>query len=262
MKKTLLALLPLAASLLLASCSNGDPVPEPSSEPSSSEVVQEDPLDDLSDVEYDLSISINGYLNDFMVGVPAISGESFLLDFGFSIADESGAVVKTDRPNVASPRKQGDAWYLDAHKAGLTHLIIEDADGVIHLRMVLEVKDPLKDEDIIENLSKVDHWAIREGWEMIFGNFTVTFFDDGTAAMAGRESDGVNLSGVTFSLQLDNAILEGSIYDPALWTGFAVKNWPIGDFVLSSVIVYKTGDLMHMHTNNALLGMLVPAEAQ
>ncbi|MGN1262184.1 MAG: hypothetical protein ACI4UT_03900 [Candidatus Enteromonas sp.] len=262
MKKTLLALIPLAASLLLASCGNPGSNEEPPVESSSSETVQEEPLDDLSDVEYDLSISINGHLNDFLVGVPAIAGESFLLDFGFSIADESTAVVKTDRPAVASPRKQGDAWYLDARKAGLTHLIIEDGDGVIHLRMVLEVKAPLKDEDILANLSSVDHWEIQKGWEMIFGNFTVTFFEDGTAAMAGRESGGVNLSGATFRVELDNSILDGSVYDPAIWTGFAVKNWTVGDFNLSSVIVYKSGDLMHMRTNNALLGMLVPGEAR
>ncbi|MDY5441042.1 MAG: hypothetical protein SPG64_02315 [Candidatus Enteromonas sp.] len=261
-------ILPLVA--LLGACGTGEgnissesggEVSSLPSEPIESE--EEVSLPDLSEVQYDLTVSMDGFLNDFLVGTPAIATKDYKLSFGFSSASTAGAVVKTDVPSVATAEKRGEYWYFVALKPGKTHLIIEDADGIIHLRTVLTVKKELSDAELDASLYEVDHWEVPSEWQGFCGNFTVTFFDDLSASMAGRESGGTNLEGVTFTMERDDSIIsDGGVYPIEYWASYTVKNWPINDYVLSSVIVYRSGDQIHMHTNNTLLGILVPGEAK
>lgn len=262
MKKRTWALLPFAISMLLASCQGGGSTS--SSDPiqsSTGEVCPDDPLEELSDVQFDLSISALGHLNDFGLGIPALVGKEHLLSFAFGDADTNGAVVKTDRECVAIPEKKGDKWFLRGLHAGKTHLTIEDAEGVLHYRTTLEVVDPLEESEAKEELHLVDHWEVKPGFELFCGNFSVTFLDDLSATMEGVESGGVDLSGASFSVELDNAVLTGG-EEPEYWYGFKVLNWQIPDFNLSAVMLHKSGKLMHLHTNNALLGIMTPAEAK
>ncbi|MDY6093751.1 MAG: hypothetical protein SPI58_01765 [Candidatus Enteromonas sp.] len=254
---------------LLSACAAGTPNESPNDPSSSSSleesesIVSQPELPELSDVEYDLSISTEGFINDFLVGTPAISGKDYKLAFGFSSANLAGAVVKTDVASVAEAELRGEYWYLLAKNPGKTHLIIEDAEGIIHLRKVIEVKKELNDKELDQALYEVDHWQVDEMWQSFCGNFSVAFFDDLSASMAGKESGGASLEGVTFTLERDDTVFsEGGSYDSRYWAGYSVKNWPIADFVLTSVILYRSGDILHMHTRNALLGILVPGEAQ
>ena len=75
---------------LLSACAAGTPNESPNDPSSSSSleesesIVSQPELPELSDVEYDLSISTEGFLNDFLVGTPAISEKDYKLAFGFS----------------------------------------------------------------------------------------------------------------------------------------------------------------------------------
>lgn len=262
MKKTAWALLPVTLSLFLASCADNVPSSSsPSEPPASSQTNPDDELDELSDINFDMSLTLNGFINDFSMGIPALAGKAHLLDFSFKEAATASAIVKTDRPHVATAEKKGDKWYVNGVKPGKTHLIIEDGDGVIHYRVVLTVAAPLDEEGAARRLYEVDHWKVAPGFEIFCGNFTTTFMDDLSATMAGVESGGVNLSGATFSVELDQTVLTGA-EDPEYWYGFRVKDWKLTDFNLACVLLHKSGDWMHIKTNNALLGAMAPAEAK
>lgn len=276
MKKTWL-LLPLAASMLLTSCGGEPGASESSSEssidtseatsdsPASSEKTSEstsvdEPLEDLSDVTFDIAVGSSGELSDFRLGFAAIVDYDHLLAFSFNKADTSKAVVYTDRPSVATIVKKGDAWYLHTLKAGKTHLIIEDDEGIIHLRMVVNVENRVAKEDALHYLISVDHWEVKREFVSFCGDFDVTFFDGGSAVMSGYDSEGVNLNGATFNIALDETLTGGN-YLADLWYSFSVTNWTIPDFNLASIYMHASGTYMHMHTNNALLGIMVPGEA-
>ncbi len=283
MKKSLLLL--LATSTLLMGCvDNQHPSSEvPSSDETSSKEeissseetsspssevdddVDHTPLEDLSDISTQISVSGSGYLNDISVGMSLAGHSSYPITFELTDNATGVTVVRSDNENVLTveSNSSGTAWTLKTHKQGYAHLIIEDGDTIIHFRQLITVKRKMTEEEVAESLLDVDHFVTVKAFESFTGHMTMTFMNDDiespTGYINGTESGGVTLSNESFKYAYDgkyNNIAE----DHEHWYIYKVSNWGIDDFIFTYFAVWNTGDRVHAHTGNGLLGIFEPAE--
>lgn len=275
MKKSLLLL--LAASAILGSCTGGI---TPSSEDVSSEETSsnssesssiEDDVDhtvpeDLSEISSGISVSSSGYLNDISVGMSLAGHSSYPITF--EITDNATGItnVRSDNENVMTieASSSGTVWTIKTHKQGFAHIIIEDGDTIIHYRKLVQVKKKLTQEEVSESLLNVDHFETIKAFESFTGHMTLTFMNDDLTAptgyISGRESGGVTMQNVSFKYAYDSTYTDIA-ENHEHWYIYKVSQWnDITDFVFAYFAVWNTGDRIHAHTGNALLGLFEPAE--
>ena len=267
MKKQLL--FALCASLFLAGCSTEGEIPsasdieEPSASISTSEVIDEEDhteLPELSDITSNISVSGSGYLNDITVGMSLATNSDY--GVAFTISNNPTGVIKvyTDNPNVLTVEQSesGTSWTLKTHKAGKSHLIIEDGDTIVHYRKLVTVKKKLTEKEVSDLLYDVDHWATNEHFAYFTGNTTIVFMEDNTGYMNGTESGGVTLNNESFTYAYDASYTD-TAEDQDHWFIYKVSNWNESQFVFDYFAVWNTGDWLHAHTRNSLLGVYSPA---
>ena len=264
----------LASASLLASCGNPEAkssqegsIPSESSNivpPSSSEdIYDHTELEPLSDISKNISYSTSGYLGDISVGMSLAHQSDYPIVFTLSDNPSGTARVYSDNENVltASSDASGSSWTLHTHKAGEAHLIIEDGDHILHFRRHIEVKPKLSLEDIKKTVYEVDHWDVNLAFSSFFGNMQLYFFKDGTADINGTESGGVTFNPLTFGYTYAPTYTEAA-EDWDHWYIFQVTNWTEQSLVVTYFAVWETGDTLHLHTTQSLLGIFNPAEVE
>lgn len=271
MKKQLL--LSLCASLLLAGCSGtNDPETSESSEPETETSISESvsideedhtELPELSDITSNISVSGSGYLNDITVGMSLATNSDYGIAFTVNNNPTGVINVYTDNPNVLTVEQSesGTSWTLKTHKAGKSHLIIEDGDTIVHYRKLVTVKKKLTEEEVSDLLYDVDHWATNANFAYFTGNTTIVFMENGTGYMNGTESGGVTLNNESFTYEYD-ATYTDTAEDAEHWFIYKVSNWNETQFVFDYFAVWNTGDWLHAHTRNSLLGVYAPANEE
>ena len=281
MKKNILLL--LASTCLLASCNNvtqsseskgvysgdfgsassGDIQGDSTSSSDSTSVdddVDNTPLEDLSDISSGISVSTSGFLNDISIGMSLANHSSYPITFSLTNNPTGKVVVRSDNENVltAEVSASGTSWTLNTHKQGKAHLIIEDGDGIAHYRTLVTVKKKLTAEEVTASLVEEDFFSTIPGFESATGDLTMWFVEGGTGYIYGTESGGVTLNRESFTYawnQEYTSIAEDSAY----WYVYKVSNWNVSDFVFDYFAVWNTGDRLHAHTRNGLLGILEPS---
>ena len=267
MKKNILLL--LASTCLLASCNSQTPQNDkPSSSDSSSAidstVIDEDvdstPLEDLSDIDSGISVSISGFLNDISIGMSLAGHSSYPISFTLTSNPTGKVVVRSDNENVLTieTSESGTSWTLLTHKQGKAHLIIEDGDGIAHFRTVVTVKKKLSAEEVTASLLEEDFFSTVPGFESLTGDFTMWFIEGGTGYINGSESNGASISRQSFTYEYNqeySSISEDSDY----WYIYKVSNWTLSDFVFDYFAVWNTGDRLHAHTRNSVLAVMEPS---
>ena len=264
----------LASASLLASCGNPEAkssqegsIPSESSNivpPSSSEdIYDHTELEPLSDISKNISYSTSGYLGDISVGMSLAHQSDYPIVFTLSDNPSGTARVYSDNENVltASSDASGSSWTLHTHKAGEAHLIIEDGDHILHFRRHIEVKPKLSLEDIKKTVYEVDHWDVNLAFSSFFGNMQLYFFKDGTADINGTESGGVTFNHLKFDYTYAPTYTEAA-EDLDHWYIFQVTNWTEQSLVVTYFAVWETGDTLHLHTTQSLLGIFNPAEVE
>lgn len=264
----------LASASLLASCGNPEAkssqegsIPSESSNivpPSSSEdIYDHTELEPLSDISKNISYSTSGYLGDISVGMSLAHQSDYPIVFTLSDNPSGTARVYSDNENVltASSDASGSSWTLHTHKAGEAHLIIEDGDHILHFRRHIEVKPKLSLEDIKKTVYEVDHWDVNLAFSSFFGNMQLYFFKDGTADINGTESGGVTFNHLKFGYAYAPTYTEAA-EDLDHWYIFQVTNWTEQSLVVTYFAVWETGDTLHLHTTQSLLGIFNPAEVE
>ena len=262
MKKQLILL--LAAASLLTSCgasSGGESLTPPTPFSSSiDEDVDTTVIEDLSDISSGISVSSSGFLNDISVGMSLAGHSSYAITF--SLNDNSTGVVnvRSDNENVLTIDKSssGTTWTILTHKQGKAHLIIEDGDTIVHFRKLVTVKKKLSQEEVAASLLETDHYKTVTAFESYTGKMTMFFLDD-EGYISGNESGGVSLNNESFSYAYDKTYTDIA-EDHDNWYIYKVSNWQLTDFVFDYFAVWNTGDRIHAHTRNALLGIFEPAE--
>ncbi len=273
MKKSLLLL--LATSAILAGCTTNTSVSSndeasSSEEISSSSVVDDDDVDhtqieDLSDVTSGISVSSAGFLNDISVGMSLAGHSSYPITF--EIADNTTGVitVRSDNENVMTieTSASGTSWTILTHKQGQAHIIIEDGDTIVHFRKLVTVKKKLSQEEAAASLIDVDHFVTIKAFESYTGHMTMMFMNDdiesNTGYISGTESGGVTLKNESFKYTYDSKYTNIA-EDHTYWYIYKVSSWNNSEFTFDYFAVWNTGDRIHAHTNNALLGLFEPAE--
>ena len=271
MKKSLLLL--LTTSVFLAGCTGttqsssneGSSVDESSISSS----VEDDDVDhteveDLSDISSSISVSTAGFLNDISVGMSLAGHSSYQITFEITNNTTGVTNVRSDNENVMTIETNSSktAWTIKTHKQGKAHIIIEDGDTIIHFRKLVTVKKKLTQEEAAQSLIDVDHFVTIKAFESYTGHMTMVFMNDdattNTGYISGTESGGVTLSNESFNYTYDakyNDISE----DHTNWYIYKVSNWNNSEFTFAYFAVWNTGDRIHAHTNNALLGLFEPA---
>ncbi len=275
MKKSLLLL--LAASAILGSCtgeiapsSEGNSTEETSSNSSESSSIEDDVdhtvPEDLSEISTGISVSSSGYLNDISVGMSLAGHSSYPITFEITNNSTGVTNVRSDNENVLTveTNSSGTVWTLKTHKQGFAHLIIEDGDTIIHYRKLVQIKKKLTQEEVSESLLDVDHFETIKAFESFTGHMTLTFMNDDlespTGYISGRESGGVTMKNVSFKYTYDATYSDIS-ENHEHWYIYKVSEWDdITGFTFAYFAVWNTGDRIHAHTGNALLGLFEPAE--
>jgi uncharacterized protein YceK len=234
-----------------------------SSEVSSSSIDDADQTvpETLSDIASGISISTDGYLNDIAVGMSLAAHSSYPITFTITSDSSSVVNVRSDNENVltAVSNASGSVWTIETHKQGYAHLIIEDGDEIIHFRKLVTVKKRLSEDEATASLADIDHFETIPAYEALTGSMSIVFMDDGKGYISGYESGGTTLSNDSFSYEYDgkySSISENHDH----WFIYKVSNWTVSDFVFSYFALWETGDRLHAHTSNALLGIFEPAE--
>ncbi len=265
MKKQLLLL--FVSSFLLSGCVSFNEASSNGDSSSSNSIIDESDidrteLDDLSEIDSKISISSSGYLLDISMGMSLASHSSYAISFELSDNPTGVINVKTDNPNVMTieTSSSGTSWTIKTHKQGKSHLIIEDGDTIIHFRKLITIKRKLTQEEVAQSLIDTDHYKTPAEYETFFGKLTLTFLGDssGTEAyISGTESGGVTLNNNSFSYQYDSTYNSISENHQA-WYIYVISKWELTDFKLTYFAVWNTGDWIHLHTSNALLGFFEP----
>ncbi len=270
MKKSILLL--LASTCLLASCNSQTPQEDssssgetpPSSESADSASIDDDvdntPLEDLSDISSGISVSISGYLNDISIGMSLAGHSTYPISFTLTNNPTGKVVVRSDNENVLSVEvsASGTSWTLLTHKQGKAHLIIEDGDGIAHFRTTVTVKKKLSAEEVTASLFEEEFFYTVPGFESATGDLVMWFVEGNTGYISGTESGGVTLYSQSFTYEWNQEYT--SIAEEAdHWYIYKVSNWTISDFVFDYFAVWNTGDRLHAHTRNGLLGILEPS---
>lgn len=268
MKKNILLL--LASAALLSGCSGqSGPVESTDTPPSSSEAssaidddVDTTPLEELSDISSGISVSISGFLNDISIGMSLAGHSSYPISFSLTNNPTGKVVVRSDNENVltAEVSESGTSWTLLSHKQGKAHLIIEDGDGIAHFRKLVTVKKKLTAEEVTSSLVEEDFFSTVPGFESATGDLTMWFVEGGKGYISGTESGGVTLASQSFTYEW-NQEYSSIAEDAAYWYIYKVSNWTISDFVFDYFAVWNTGDRLHAHTRNGLLGILEPSSS-
>ncbi len=257
-------------SFLLMGCGeqgNGMSNNESSAETISSSVsigdIDNTELPELSDISVDISVPISGYLGDINVGMSLASDSEY--GISFTLKNNSSGVVNvyTDNPNVLTVKKSesGTSYTLLTHKAGKSHLIIEDGDTIIHYRKLIQVKKKMSKEEVDALLIDTDHWGSHKQFASFTGQLEIVFMEGAKGYISGTESGGVTLNNEAFTYAYDGAYSSIS-EEHEHWYIYRVSEWKLTDFVFDYFAVWNTGDWLHAHTRNALLGIFVPqAEA-
>ncbi len=275
MKKSLLLL--LASSAILTSCiggitpssedvSSNEDTSSSSSSSSLDEDIDHTVVEELSDITTGISVSSSGYLNDISVGMSLAGHSSYPITFEITNNSTGVTNVRSDNENVLTieANSSGTVWTLVTHKQGVAHLIIEDGDTIIHYRKLVTVKKKMSQEEVYDYLTEVDHFVTIKAFESFTGHMTLTFMNDDLTAptgyISGRESGGVTLSNVSFKYAYDATYSDIS-ENHEHWYIYKVSKWEdIQDFTFTYFAVWNTGDRIHAHTANALLGLFEPAE--
>ena len=258
MKKTPLLL--LATACLLAGCSGAS---GGSSDSSLADDVDSTVLEELDDYNYGISVSISGYLNDISIGMSLANHSSYPISFTLSNNPGGDVVVRSDNENVltVSQSESGTSWTLLTHKQGKAHLIIEDGDGIVHFRKLVTVKKKMSAEEVTASLVDVDLFATVEGFASSTGDLNIYFTEGNTGYISGEESGGVTLNSQSFTYEWDQDYgtpAEETDY----WYIYKVSGWTITDFVFDYFAVWNTGDRLHAHTKNGLLGIFEPSSEE
>lgn len=259
MKKS--CLLFIASLLLLGSC---DVKNAPDSSGSSIEY-DSTQLEDLDDVNYAISLSSSGCLFDIGLGFSLSTSSTYTLEFTITDGSNDGVNVYTDNPNVLTVAKDGSGkWATTTHKAGYSHIIIEDSLGMIHFRRKVKVVPKLTKEQAIENTYTPRYWKTAKGFGY-YGSLSMTLFDEMYGYVSGSESDS-STSWDNSSFEYKMVTEEERPYndiaeDYEHWYIFEVTEWK--DDTVSVQIDYfamkDSGDLMHVHDQTgSLLGVLSP----
>lgn len=265
MKKPLLFLL---AATLLASCASNTVSSSSveSSVPSSSSSSSADEEDhtevpDLSDISSGIKISTSGFLSDISVGMSLATNSIYLINFTLTDNPTGKVKVYTDNTNVMSieTNESGTTYKIVTHKAGKSHLVIEDGDTIVHYRKLIEVKKKLTESEVRKLLVDVDHYGTKEEFVSYSGNLQIVFMEGEKGYMSGTESGGVTLNNESFTYEHD-ATYTSIAEDHDNWYIYRVSNWGETSFVFDYFAVWNTGDWIHAHTKNSLLAILVPQE--
>ncbi len=218
---------------------------------------------ELSDISTGISIPSSGFLGDISVGMSLATHSEYGISFTLRNNPTDVVNVYTDNPNVLTVEvsESGTSYKLITHKAGKSHLIIEDGDTIIHYRKLIQIKKKKSKEEIDKLLVDTDHWGAHEGFKYFTGSLEIVFMEGAKGYMSGTESGGVTLNNESFNYAYDGAYSSIS-EEHEHWYIYRVSNWQETSFVFDYFAVWNTGDWLHAHTRNSLLGVLVPmAEA-
>lgn len=218
-------------------------------------------LPELSEISVDISVPISGYLGDINVGMSLATDSEY--GISFTLKNNSTGVVNvyTDNPNVLTVEKSesGTSYTLFTHKAGKSHLVIEDGDTIIHYRKLIQVKKKMSKEDVDTLLFDTDHWGSHKQFASFTGTMEIVFMDGAKGYISGTESGGVTLNNEAFTYAYDGTYSSIS-EEHEHWYIYRVSEWKLTDFVFDYFAVWNTGDWLHAHTRNSLLGIFVPQD--
>ena len=105
-----------------------------------------------------------------------------------------------------------------------------------------------------------DHWHTNEAFEPFTGSMDLYFFENGTAYIDGDEAGGVSFNKLGFGYEYAPTFTE-TAEDLNHWFIFQITNWTEASVNCTYFALWETGDTLHFHTRQALLGIFNPAEA-
>lgn len=140
---------------------------------------------ELSEINYDISMS--DALIDISLDLAVCTNTELQIGFSFKEITTDGAIITTSHPDVLKYEYVGGRHIIKGLKAGKSYLIIKDHEGYIHYRKAVTVKNAISENDIYDYLFNVDTWY---SW---FSESTLVFLENKTGIY--KKSDGFTVTG-------------------------------------------------------------------